>query len=130
MIAKQYCNSTRRQGISVKDASLGVILTWVGTQGLAVTDCDLGTQGLAVTDCDPGTQGLAVTDCDPGTQGLAVTDCDLGTQGLAVTDCDLGPVKELLSQRAPVSSFILQECLNLSRPLRSFKNRIKFLKSI
>ena len=82
MIAKQYCNSTRRQGISVKDASLGVILTWVGTQGLAVTDCDLG------------------------------------------------PVKELLSQRAPVSSFILQECLNLSRPLRSFKNRIKFLKSI
>lgn len=38
MIAKQYYNNTRRQGISVKDALLGVILTWVGIQGLAVTD--------------------------------------------------------------------------------------------
>lgn len=38
MIAKQYCNNTRRQGISVKDALLGVILTQVGIQGLAVTN--------------------------------------------------------------------------------------------
>ena len=37
MIEKQYYNNTRRQGISVKDALLGVILTWVGIQGLAVT---------------------------------------------------------------------------------------------